>query len=94
MQHTTVTVQGFAWCPKTRTHSDKVIYEARNRVEAVNWMKYQRRWMKDLKIVRNNNRHILDSLLASCTDIPEVRAAADRRLEEMSRQNEVGELRS
>ena len=68
MQHLTVTVQGFAWCPKTRTHSDKVIYEARNRVEAENWMKYQRSWMKDLMIVCNNDRSILDALLASCEE--------------------------
>ena len=88
MQHTTVTVQGYAWCPKSRTHSDKVIYEARNRVEAVNWMKYQRRWMKDLMIVRNNDQCLLDSLLASCQDIPEVRAAADRRLAQMERQGQ------
>jgi len=71
MQHTTVTVQGYAWCPKSRTHSDKVIYEARNRVEAVNWMKYQRRWMKDLMIVRNNDRFLLDTFLAEFGQLPE-----------------------
>ena len=61
----TVTAQGFAWCGKTRTHSTLVTFEARNRVEAENWIKYQRRWMKDLKVVRNNDQSILDDLLAS-----------------------------
>ena len=42
-----------------------VTFEARNRVEAENWIKYQRRWMKDLKIVRNNDQSILDDLLTS-----------------------------
>jgi hypothetical protein len=93
MQHTTVTVQGYAWCPKSRTHSESVITEHANRVEAQAYIQRNKRILKDLMIMMNNDRHVLDSLLASCTDIPEVRAAADRRLEEMSRQNEVGELR-
>ena len=61
----TVIAQGFARCGKTRTHSTLVTFEARNRVEAENWIKYQRRWMKDLKIVRNNDQSILDDLLTS-----------------------------
>tara|TARA_R110001632_G_scaffold102764_1_gene211226 strand:- start:62 stop:376 length:315 start_codon:yes stop_codon:yes gene_type:complete len=88
MQHTTVTVQGYAWCPKSRTHSESVITEHANRVEAQAYIQRNKRILKDLMIMMNNDQCLLDSLLASCQDIPEVRAAADRRLAQMERQDQ------
>jgi len=88
MQHTTVTVQGYAWCPKSRTHSESVITEHANRVEAQAYIQRNKRILADLMIMMNNDQCLLDSLLASCQDIPEVRAAADRRLAQMERQDQ------
>jgi len=60
---TTVTVQGFAWCAKTRTHSDKVLHEAPHSVAAQQYIQRNKRILKDLMIVRNNDRYMLDALL-------------------------------
>jgi|TARA_R110000744_G_C19214367_1_gene546407 hypothetical protein len=78
MQQTTVTVQGFAWCPKTRTHSDKVIHEATNRVTAQAYIQRNKRILKDLMVVRNNDRHMLDALIAAVDtfgQVPETEVA-------------------
>ena len=77
MQQTTVTVQGFAWCPKTRTHSDKVIHEATNRVTAQAYIQRNKRILKDLMVVRNNDRHMLDALIAAVDTFGQVPETED-----------------
>ena len=71
MQHTTVTVQGYAWCPKSRTHSESVITEHANRVEAQAYIQRNKRILKDLMIMQNNDQCLLDSLLAEFGQMPE-----------------------
>lgn len=71
MQHTTVTVQGYAWCPKSRTHSESVITEHANRVEAQAYIQRNKRILADLMIMQNNDRFLLDTLLAEFGHLPE-----------------------
>ena len=59
----TVTVQGFAWNSSTRTHSDKVIYEAKTRTEAYNWIERKSEQLQNLTILRGNDEYILHQLL-------------------------------
>mgnify|MGYP003145919656 FL=1 len=61
--HKTVTAQGFAWNSSTRTHSDKVIYEAKTRTEANNWIERKSEQLQNLTILRGNDEYVLDKLL-------------------------------
>lgn len=45
-----VKVTGLAFDPATRTWTQPVVYEARDRMEAIRWMNFNRDWFKDLKI--------------------------------------------
>ena len=59
----TVTVRGFAWNSTTRTHSDKVLHEARNTIDAEAWMKRNAGRLSDLTILRTNEAFLLHNLL-------------------------------
>lgn len=59
----TVTVQGFAWNAATRTHSDKVLHEARNTIDAEAWIKRNAARLTDLTILRTNETFLLHNLL-------------------------------
>ena len=59
----TVTVQGFAWNSTTRTHSDKVLHEARNTIDAEAWIKRNEGKLDDLTILRVNDTFLLHNLL-------------------------------
>ena len=59
----TVTVQGFAWNSTTRTHSDKVLHEARNTIDAAAWIKRNEGKLNDLTILRTNETFLLHNLL-------------------------------
>jgi len=59
----TVTVQGFAWNATTRTHSDKVLHEARNTIDAEAWIKSNEGRLDDLTILRVNDTFLLHNLL-------------------------------
>jgi hypothetical protein len=47
---TMITVTGLAYDPITRDWTKLVTYEARDRMEAIRWMSFNRDWMKGLKI--------------------------------------------
>lgn len=47
----TVIVTGKAYSQQTGDWTEEVRYEARDRMEAVRWMRFNQDWMKDLKIV-------------------------------------------
>lgn len=47
-----ITVQGLAYDQATRDWTKPVTYEARDYMEAIRWMNFNRDWMKDLHIVR------------------------------------------
>ena len=59
----TVTVQGFAWNSTTRTHSDKVLHEARNTIDAAAWLKRNEGRLDGLTILRVNDTFLLHNLL-------------------------------
>tara|TARA_R110000868_G_scaffold5691_2_gene33728 strand:- start:493 stop:717 length:225 start_codon:yes stop_codon:yes gene_type:complete len=61
--HTTVKAQGFAWNSTTRTHSDKVIYEAKTRTEVNNWIERKAEQLQNLTILHGNEKYILHQLL-------------------------------
>ncbi len=46
-----ITVTGKAYSQETRDWTEVATYEARDLQDARNWMKFNRDWMKDLKIV-------------------------------------------
>ena len=46
-----IKVQGFTYDPATRDWTKPVEYIARDRADALNWMKFNRDWMKHLQIV-------------------------------------------
>jgi hypothetical protein len=48
---TEVKVEGFEYDPATRDWTKRVEFVARNRMEAIRWMNFQKDWMKGLKIV-------------------------------------------
>ncbi len=50
----TVKAQGKAYDPTTRDWTQVVIYEARDRMEAIRWMNFNREWMKDLRIIEDD----------------------------------------
>jgi hypothetical protein len=47
------TAIGFIYDPKTRDWTEPVKYEARDRIEAIRWMNFNRDWMKNLHIVED-----------------------------------------
>jgi hypothetical protein len=59
----TVTVQGFAWNSTTRTHSDKVLHETRNTIDAEAWIKRNEDRLDNLTILRVNDTFLLHNLL-------------------------------
>ena len=46
-----VKAEGYAYDPKTRDWTERVVYEARDRMEAVRWINFQRGWFKNLRIL-------------------------------------------
>lgn len=42
---------GLAYDPKTHDWTERVEYIARDRLEAVNWLHFNRNWMKNLRII-------------------------------------------
>lgn len=46
-----IIAEGFTLDPATRTWTLRVTYEARTRQEALNWINFNRNWMKNLRIV-------------------------------------------
>ena len=59
----TVKAQGFAWNSTTRTHSDKVVYEAKTRTEVMNWIERKSEQLQNLTILHGNEEYILHQLL-------------------------------
>jgi hypothetical protein len=55
IKDTTVKAIGLAFDAATRDWTKPVEYIARNRMEAINWMHFNKNYMKDLKIVENNS---------------------------------------
>lgn len=45
------TAEGFAYDSKTNDWTERVVYEARNRAEAVNWIRFNRDWFKNLRVI-------------------------------------------
>lgn len=45
-----ITVTALAYDPATRDWTKPVEYAARDRTEALNWVKFNRDWMKSFKI--------------------------------------------
>jgi len=50
MNKGTVTAVGFAFDPMTRDWTRRVEYVARDRMEAIRWMNFNRDWFKNLQI--------------------------------------------
>ena len=46
-----VIAEGYAYDPKTRDWTQRVTYEARDRMEAIRWMNFNRDWMLRLRIL-------------------------------------------
>lgn len=49
-----VKAEGFAYSPATREWTERVEYVARDRMEAIRWMNFNRDWMKCLRIIEPN----------------------------------------
>lgn len=45
-----LTVTAKAWNPATRNVDLEVKYEARDRMEAIRWINFNRNWMRDFRI--------------------------------------------
>ena len=45
-----VVAEGLAYDPKTRDWTERVEYVARDRMEAIRWINFNRDWMKSLRI--------------------------------------------
>jgi hypothetical protein len=48
---TAVKAEGFAYDPATRDWTQRVEYVARDRMEAIRWINFNRDWMKSLRIL-------------------------------------------
>lgn len=48
-----VKAQGYTYDAKTRDWTTLVEYEARDRMDAIRWMNFNKDWMKGLRIVEN-----------------------------------------
>jgi hypothetical protein len=46
-----VKAEGFAYSPATGDWTERVEYVARDRMEAIRWMNFNRDWMKNLRIL-------------------------------------------
>lgn len=46
-----VKAEGYAFDPATGDWTKRVEYEARNRMEAIHWINFNRDWMKHLRII-------------------------------------------
>lgn len=53
MTDTQVAAEGYAFDPKTRDWTKKTEYVARDRIEAIRWINFNRDWMKNLRIVQD-----------------------------------------
>lgn len=49
--HDIVRAEGFAWNMADNDWTERVEYFARNRAEAENWIRFQRDWLKHLRIL-------------------------------------------
>jgi hypothetical protein len=50
---TEVKAEGYAYSAETRDWTERVEYVARDRIEAIRWINFQRDWMKNLRIISN-----------------------------------------
>ena len=48
---TKVVAEGFAYSAATRDWTERVEYVARDRMEAIRWINFNRDWMKRLRLV-------------------------------------------
>jgi len=46
-----VRAEGYAYDPKTKDWTERVEYVARDRMEAIRWMNFNKDWMKGLRIL-------------------------------------------
>jgi hypothetical protein len=46
-----VKAEGYAWNATTRDWTQRVVYEARDRMEAIRWMNFNRDWFQRLRIL-------------------------------------------
>jgi hypothetical protein len=46
-----VKAEGFAYDPATRDWTKRVEITLRNRTEALNWIEFNRNWMKNLRVI-------------------------------------------
>jgi hypothetical protein len=46
-----VVVEGYAYDPETKNWTDRVEYIAKDRMEAIRWMNFNKDWMLRLRIV-------------------------------------------
>lgn len=46
-----IKAEGFAYDPQTNDWTSRVVYEARDRMEAVRWINSNRDWMRRLRII-------------------------------------------
>ena len=51
-----IIVEGFKYDPKTKGWTERVQYEARDRIEAIRWMNFQRDWLRGLRIIEDGAR--------------------------------------
>lgn len=53
MNTSPVIAEGLAYDPTTRDWTDRVQYAARDRMEAIRWINFNRNWLKSLHIVED-----------------------------------------
>jgi hypothetical protein len=46
-----IRVEGYAYDQQTKDWTKRVVYIARNRMEAIRWINFQRDWMNHLRIL-------------------------------------------
>jgi hypothetical protein len=46
-----IKAEGYAYNAQTRDWTDRVEYEARDRMEAIRWINFNKNWLKSLRIV-------------------------------------------
>jgi hypothetical protein len=51
----TVIAEGYAYNPMTRDWTQRVEYVARDRMEAIRWMRFNQDWMKGLRIIEEQS---------------------------------------
>lgn len=50
-----ITAVGYSYDPNTNDWTEKITYIARDRMEAIRWMNFNRDWMKNLHIEEKKN---------------------------------------